>query len=70
MGLPDEHGRLKILEYHTATMRKNGKMAPDVDLKELSVLTKNCTEAQIVCLIKGACSVAMIRLIGGHKGGS
>lgn len=63
IGLPDEHGRLQIINIHTATMRENGKMAPDVDLKELSVLTKNFSGAEIEGLVKAATSTAMNRLI-------
>ena len=63
IGLPDEHGRLQIINIHTATMRENGKMASDVDLKELSVLTKNFSGAEIEGLVKAATSTAMNRLI-------
>ena len=63
IGLPDEDDRLKILEILTAEMRKNGKMAPDVDLKNLLVLTKYFTADEMEVLVNAACSVAMNRLI-------
>lgn len=44
-------------------MRDNGKMAPDVDLAELAVLTKNFSGAEIEGLVKAATSTAMNRLI-------
>ncbi|KAH9023079.1 AAA-domain-containing protein [Lactarius pseudohatsudake] len=54
ISLPDEHGRYQILNIHTAKMRKNGVMDHDVDLKELSRLTKNFSGAEIGGLVKSA----------------
>lgn len=61
ISLPDEHGRYQILNIHTAKMRKNGVMDGDVDLKELSRLTKNFSGAEIGGLIKSATSFAFNR---------
>ena len=41
ISLPDENGRLQILNIHTAKMRKNGVMDVDVDLPEIASATKN-----------------------------
>ncbi|KAH9022366.1 AAA-domain-containing protein [Lactarius deliciosus] len=61
ISLPDEHGRYQILNIHTAKMRKNGVMDHDVDLKELSRLTKNFSGAEIGGLVKSATSFAFNR---------
>ncbi|CAG2254590.1 NSF [Mytilus edulis] len=63
IGLPDEYGRTQILNIHTTTMRENGKMAPDVEIKELATMTKNFSGAEIEGLVKAATSTAMNRLI-------
>nr|KAG5713627.1 hypothetical protein BaRGS_024675 [Batillaria attramentaria] len=63
IGLPDEHGRHQILSIHTETMRTHGKLASDVDLAELAVLTKNFSGAEIEGLVRAAQSTAMNRLI-------
>merc|ERR1712226_488433 len=47
IGLPDEHGRVQILDIHTRTMVQHKKMAKDVDLLELASLTKNFSGAEI-----------------------
>ncbi|CAN7991441.1 unnamed protein product [Ixodes hexagonus] len=63
IGLPDEKGRLQILDIHTAQMRCHRKMAPDVDLAELAVLSKNFSGAELEGLVRAAQSTAMNRLI-------
>lgn len=63
IGLPDEAGRLQILNIHTAQMRNHRKMAPDVDLAELALLTKNFSGAELEGLVRAAQSTAMNRLI-------
>lgn len=60
-GLPDEKGRLQILNIHTSMMRKNKKMANDVDLVELSQLSKNFSGAEIEGLVRSATSTALNR---------
>ncbi|KAF5393083.1 hypothetical protein D9757_001265 [Collybiopsis confluens] len=61
ISLPDEHGRLQILNIHTAKMRQNGVMDSDVDLPEIASTTKNFSGAEIGGLIKSATSFAFNR---------
>ncbi len=61
ISLPDEHGRYQILNIHTAKMRRNGVMDRNVDLEELSRLTKNFSGAEIGGLVKSATSFAFNR---------
>ncbi|KAF8638609.1 hypothetical protein AX17_002150 [Amanita inopinata Kibby_2008] len=61
ISLPDERGRYQILNIHTSKMRINGVMDGDVDLLELSTLTKNFSGAEINGLIKSATSFAFNR---------
>jgi vesicle-fusing ATPase len=61
ISLPDENGRLQILNIHTMKMRKNGVMDNDVNLNELAVNTKNFSGAEIGGLIKSATSFAFNR---------
>ncbi|EFX71294.1 hypothetical protein DAPPUDRAFT_60285 [Daphnia pulex] len=63
IGLPSETGRAQILKIHTARMRDNKKIASDVDLQELAVLTKNFSGAEIEGLVRAAQSTALNRLI-------
>ena len=39
ISLPDENGRLQILQIHTNKMKENSFIAPDVNLKEIGKLT-------------------------------
>ncbi|KAJ1727435.1 transport between ER and Golgi ATPase protein [Coemansia biformis] len=61
IGLPDESGRLQILKIHTAKIRENGILAPDVDLAELAAQTRNFSGAEIAALVKSASSYAFTR---------
>lgn len=63
ISLPDESGRLHILQIHTAKMREYNKLNDDVDLKELAALTKNFSGAEIEGLVRAAQSSAMNRPI-------
>ncbi|WFD33468.1 vesicle-fusing ATPase [Malassezia cuniculi] len=61
INLPDESGRLQILNIQTAKMRTNGIMDVDVSLDELAALTKNFSGAEIAGLVKSATSFAFNR---------
>lgn len=63
ISLPDEKGRVDILNIHTAKMKQNDVMAPDVDIAELAALTKNFSGAEISGLVKSATSYAFSRHI-------
>ncbi|KAL7752784.1 transport between ER and Golgi ATPase protein [Sorochytrium milnesiophthora] len=61
ISLPDEKGRLQIIKIHTKKMLDNNMLAPDVDLNELALLTKNFSGAEIAGLVKSATSFAFNR---------
>ena len=61
ISLPDEQGRVQILNIHTARMKKGGYLAPDVNIQQLAEQTKNFTGAEIEGLVKGAVSYALNR---------
>uniref|UniRef100_A0A8C6NV50 Vesicle-fusing ATPase n=1 Tax=Nothobranchius furzeri TaxID=105023 RepID=A0A8C6NV50_NOTFU len=63
IGLPDEKGRIQILNIHTAKMRQHSLLAGDVDIKELAVETKNYSGAELEGLVRAAQSTAMNRHI-------
>eukprot|EP00795_Rhopilema_esculentum_P012618 gene12618-3324_t len=63
IGLPDEKGRLKILEIHTNGLRKADKLSKDVSLEVLATETKNFSGAEIEGLVRAAGSSAMNRLV-------
>uniref|UniRef100_A0A8C2AAL5 Vesicle-fusing ATPase n=1 Tax=Cyprinus carpio TaxID=7962 RepID=A0A8C2AAL5_CYPCA len=62
-GLPDETGRVQILNIHTAKMSQSNMLAKDVDIKELAVETKNYSGAELEGLVRAAQSTAMNRHI-------
>lgn len=57
--LPDEEGRLQILEIQTKKMRENNMLEKGIDLSELAALTKNFSGAEIEGLVKSASSFAI-----------
>ena len=40
---PDQNGRVKFLEIHTANRKEHKRLVPDVDLTDLAAKTKNFT---------------------------
>jgi vesicle-fusing ATPase len=63
IGLPDERGRLQILQIHTNKMSQNSFLARDVDLYDLAQRTKNFSGAEIEGLVKSATSFALNRQV-------
>lgn len=63
ISLPDEHGRVQILNIHTSRLRKYNKLSSDVDLADLAKHTKNFSGAEIEGLVRAAESSAMNRLV-------
>jgi len=61
IGLPDAAGREQILNIHTKNMREAGRLASDVDIRELSLLTKNFSGAELAGLCRSAGSFAIAR---------
>ncbi|WEW54950.1 transport between ER and Golgi ATPase protein [Emydomyces testavorans] len=61
ISLPDEKGRVQILNIHTKKMRDGNLMDSDVNLAELAQLTKNFSGAEISGLVKSASSFAFNR---------
>ena len=59
ISLPDAEGRHQILQIHTKEMRENKLLASDVDMEELSRLTKNYTGAELRDVVKSANSFAL-----------
>ncbi|KAJ8607120.1 hypothetical protein CTAYLR_009154 [Chrysophaeum taylorii] len=62
IGLPDEAGRLQILEIKTASMRESNRIRA-VDLPKLAKETKNYSGAELEGLVKAAASYALRRCV-------
>lgn len=63
IGLPNEQGRVQILNIHTRKMKSNGKLGNDVDIAELASSTKNFSGAELEGLVRAAQSCALNRLV-------
>ena len=50
ISLPDENGRLQILQIHTNKMKENSFISPDVNLQELGMFTHTVILIGIICL--------------------
>eukprot|EP00923_Selenidium_pygospionis_P025193 GHVN01044376.1.p1 GENE.GHVN01044376.1~~GHVN01044376.1.p1 ORF type:complete len:734 (+),score=81.82 GHVN01044376.1:74-2275(+) len=61
VGLPDESGRVQILNIHTQKMRQAGRLGNDVSIQELATQTKNFSGAEIEGLVRSAASWAFNR---------
>ena len=62
ISLPDETGRLSILQIHTARMNHNKMLDAQVDLQKVSALTKNYTGAELEAIVNSASSYALNRV--------
>lgn len=62
IGLPDEKGRLDILNIHTNKMNKAGYLR-DVNLNEIAQITKNFTGAELESVVKNAVSYSIAKEI-------
>ena len=65
IGLPDEKGRIQVINIHTKSMREHNRISPDVipRIPELAKKTKNFSGAEIEGLIKAATSFALTRCV-------
>ncbi|CAN6346147.1 unnamed protein product [Urochloa humidicola] len=63
INLPDENGRLQILQIHTNKMKENSFLSPDINLHELAARTKNYSGAELEGVVKSAVSFALNRQI-------
>ncbi|KAL7103620.1 hypothetical protein ACP275_08G190900 [Erythranthe tilingii] len=61
ISLPDENGRLQILQIHTNKMKESSFLAPDVNLEALAARTKNFSGAELEGVVKSAVSYALNR---------
>ncbi|XP_076823225.1 vesicle-fusing ATPase-like [Clavelina lepadiformis] len=61
IGLPDEDGRLEILNIHTEKMKESQMLSDDVRLREIASLTKNFSGAELAGLVGAAQSCAFVR---------
>ena len=71
ISLPDEKGRVQILNIHTKTMKENGRLGKDVDIYHLAAVTKNFSGAELEGLVKSATSFALYQAVDlseGHVG--
>lgn len=59
ISLPDEKGRVEILNIHTKNMRAGGYLDQDVSIPGLAAATKNFSGAEIEGLVRSATSFAM-----------
>eukprot|EP00922_Rhytidocystis_sp_ex-Travisia-forbesii_P064333 GHVS01095622.1.p1 GENE.GHVS01095622.1~~GHVS01095622.1.p1 ORF type:complete len:754 (+),score=74.66 GHVS01095622.1:145-2406(+) len=59
IGLPDEKGRMQILNIHTKGISQSKRLANDVSLAELAANTKNFTGAEIEGLVRTAITCAL-----------
>lgn len=63
IGLPDEKGRVQILQIKTASMKQSNRLEDDVDIEDIATKTKNFSGAEIEGLVKAAASYALRRCV-------
>ncbi|XP_065661113.1 vesicle-fusing ATPase [Hydra vulgaris] len=68
INLPNEEGRLQILNIHTSKLQEHKKLHSDVDLKQISVQIKNYSGAEIEGLVRAATTNAMNKFVSQGQG--
>ena len=63
VGLPDENGRIQILEIHTKAMAEAKILDAEVDIQRLAKLTKNFTGSELEGIVRAASSYALQRSV-------
>lgn len=63
ISLPDEEGRVQILNIHTASMRKKGYLESTVSINAIAAQTKNFSGAELEGLVRSATSFALNRKV-------
>jgi vesicle-fusing ATPase len=63
INLPDENGRVEILNIQTASMREKGYMGQDVSIAEMAKRTKNMSGAELAGVVRAASSYALNRKV-------
>eukprot|EP00124_Ichthyophonus_hoferi_P003282 Ihof_evm5s276 gene=Ihof_evmTU5s276 len=67
INLPDEHGRVQILNIHTLAMKENHLLDDSVNILELAEQTKNFSGAELAGLVRSASSFAFNRKINAEN---
>lgn len=67
IGMPNEQGRLEILNIHTKCMRKNKSLEEDVDLESIASSTQNYTGAELAGVVRSAASFSLSRHTTGEE---
>jgi vesicle-fusing ATPase len=62
VSLPDEAGRIQIINIHTQNLKKSNFLGPDVDIDSIAKQTKNYSGAEIAGLVRAASSFALQRM--------
>ncbi|XP_065671076.1 vesicle-fusing ATPase-like [Hydra vulgaris] len=68
INLPNEEGRLQILNIHTLKLQEHKKLHSEVDLKQISVQIKNYSGAEIEGLVRAATTNAMNKFVSQGQG--
>lgn len=63
ISLPNEKGRVQILNIHTAKLKANYKLEADFDIDSLAAQTKNFSGAELEGVVRAATTTAMNRLV-------
>merc|ERR1719399_2521503 len=63
ISLPNEEGRVEIINIHTKKMREKGYLDPKVSVPDLAKQTKNYSGAEIEGVVRSATSFALNRQV-------